>query len=240
MQSSNLILLGSVHSDPAGYTRTRAFLSTVRPDIVFVELSPYALAYRKENAPRLLAQLFRNLRTAAPAAGLTFTEALRHPRIRAISRQIALPFEYRASDAYAAHARGTRVVAVDWSEFSRQWIETWEELIGEENLVVLQRQKIAETPVQQQYDRAVRLIESGLPANDLWTGDDFALWRDREEHIASRIMFELAAGTFQRPLYIGGWRHLLRGGAFKTIRDILGIGSHGCFLLDRAAFLPGT
>lgn len=235
MQTSGLILLGTVHSDPSGYARTRFLLSEIQPDLVFVELSPYALHYRKEHAPRLLRELSQNLQHAAHRIGLSFKDALMHPQVRAIRRQIALPFEYRASEAYASHATGVTILAVDWSEFSRQWIETWGELISAENLESLLRLERMQIPVHVQYDRAARQITSGSPVLDPWTGNDFSPWRSREEHIAARIRLELAHRSPRLPIYIGGWRHLLRGGAFKTLRDILGITLSRCFLPDRGA-----
>jgi hypothetical protein len=37
----------------------------------------------------------------------------------------------------------------------------------------------------------------------------------------------------QKPVYMGGWRHLTPGGDVPTLRDILNIPPAQCLLLDR-------
>ncbi|MFZ2445086.1 MAG: hypothetical protein WAW37_01890 [Syntrophobacteraceae bacterium] len=227
-----LLLLGVIHSDPLGYGRTRAFLSEYRPGLVLVELSPFGLAYRREHGSRLHREFLENLRTAAGAAGIDFKAALKHPRITPIRRQISLPFEYRASAAYSAQT-GAAVVPVDWSEFSARWVPTWADLISSANLAALLRLEDAPVPVSREYERAARIIRGDRSAVEIWTGGKDVLRREREDHIAGRIRCLLDSHGLERAVYIGGWRHLAAGGGSRTVRDILGIGLPGCFLLDR-------
>lgn len=240
MHTENLVLIGTLHSDPLGYARTRILLSQIHPDLIFVELSPYALHYRKENARHLLREFSRNLRIAATAAGYSFREALLHSSITAIRRQIVLPFEYRASEAYASRAAGVGILAVDWSEFSRQWIQTWEELISRENIQSLLREEMKDSPVHVQYEQAANTISGESPSPDLWTGKDFPIWQNREEHITTTIRSALLHLSPRRPVYIGGWRHLIAGGPLRTVRNSLGIDISHCFLLDRGALRCGA
>ncbi len=232
LPNAGLILLGVIHSDPLGYERAMAFLSEYRPDMVLVEISPYALSYRIEHAGRLLRRFHANLRTAARNVDIDYREALRNSRIAPIGRQITLPFEYRASAAFAA-ASGAAVIPVDRSEFSRKWIRTWAELISAANLEALLRVEDVRVAVSSGYEQAARRIRGELPAPNLRSAGDISLWRKRENHIIGEIVSRLARGRPERPLYIGGWRHLVCAQAFKTVRDALQIDLSRCFLLDR-------
>jgi hypothetical protein len=229
---NSLVLLGVIHSDPLGYRRTLAFLSRHRPDAILVEISHYALRYRMEHSRRLLRRFHANLRTAARNASMDYRKALGHPRIAAIARQITLPFEYRASAAFAA-ASGATVAPVDRSEFSTIWIETWAELICAENLETLLKIEDAPASVASGYELAARKIRGDFPAPDLWTGGDISLWRRREDHIVSEIFSVLARSRSERPFYIGGWRHLVHSETVRTVRDAFAVDLSRCFLLDR-------
>jgi len=236
---SALILLGTVHSDPLGYGRTKAFLSDYRPDLILVEISPFALQYRKEHAVRLLGELLSNLRHAAQKAGIDFGQALRHSAIRAIARQLALPFEYRASAAYAAKFFAT-VVPVDWSEFSRRWIGTWPELISTANLEVLLRREDSQPSIAGRYEQAAARIGGDRSAIHVQVGKDLPAWQDRERHIEAEIRSNLARSGPRRPLYIGGWQHLVAGGEPRSLRELLEIGLSSCHLLDRGTIQGKT
>ena len=228
----DLVLLGVIHHDPMGYKRTGDFLSRYRPDLVLVEISPFGLRYRELNARRLYRVFRQNLRAAAKRAGIAFRVAITNPTITRIGRQLHLPFEYRASAAYCART-AAQVVPVDWSDFSSQWIATWPELISPENLETLLRLEEKSLSIPANYDLAARAILGGRSAQEPLDPDEVLPGHQREEHIASEILARLESSAPDRPLYIGGWRHLISGGTFRTLRDILGIGLSGCFLLDR-------
>lgn len=227
-----LVLVGTIHSDPQGYRRTRRLLERHSPDLIFVELSPYGLRYRQDNGSALWRTFSENLRLAARRLAVEPPKARRHRRIDAIARQIKLPFEYRAAAAYASR-RGATVIAADSSEFSRQWIETWAELISAQNLEILLTMDSTPDPVSRQYDTAARLIRGDVPAPGTLSDKDFSLWQDREEGLARNIRTGLFRNNPVRPLYIGGWMHLMSHGRLRSIRDLLGISLTRCFLLDR-------
>ncbi|MCE5335805.1 MAG: hypothetical protein LLG06_14580 [Desulfobacteraceae bacterium] len=231
-RSKDLILLGTVHSDPMGFARTRDFLDTCLPDLILLELSPFALSYRKEHAPFLLKTLRENLRIAAGKMGVEFSRSIRHPRIAPIFRQISLPFEYRAARKYSRKT-GTIVIPVDYSGFSREWIGTWPELISTGNLEQLLREDEIVQDASEQYWLAARRIDSAKPVRLLPAGSDSALWQEREHHLAGEITREIERRRPARPLYLGGWTHLVHSEGWQSLRDILGIPRSRCLLLDR-------
>lgn len=226
-----LLLLGTVHSDPLGYKRTAAFLRAMRPDLIMVEISPYALAYRRQHACGQMRTLLKNLRSVCRNLNLDFKEAVRNPHISLIARQISVPFEFRASADYS-RKYGVEVIAVDFSEFSRKWISTWEELISEGNIQQLLKLRSATVSASSQYDLAARHIRA-KSMYDFHYGRDIELWRKREIHIAKEICSALERLRPQRPLYIGGWWHLTSAEQIRTVRDLLGIALSSCCLLDR-------
>ncbi len=230
LSSSGLHLLGTVHSDPAGFRRTSEFLVQYAPDLIFVELSPFALSYRKRHSHTLLQSLFRNLRNASAKTHVEYSSAIRHCQVASIVRQISLPFEYRAAKAFSARV-GVPVIPVDYSRFSRQWIQTWEEMIEEENLKQLLQTEPTCMQSDHQYDVAARWIrgEEVRVQNSL---SDAESWQRREEHIAEKINKVLVSIHPERPLCIAGWWHLVSGAKIRTLRDLLGIGLSSCHLLD--------
>ncbi|MFP5213843.1 MAG: hypothetical protein ACLGPL_10740 [Acidobacteriota bacterium] len=228
---SQLILVGTVHDDPEGFQRARRLLLTHRPDLLFVELSPYGWFFRKRHQGEMCRLLSRNLKAAASRLTIPLREVFRHSSVRAIRGQIALPYEYRAARRIMDM---TRVVLTDYSPFSRKWIETWPELISTDNLVALLSQP--DDRPSASYRQAAHLIERGTCAIAheirIVQGENRLLWERREEHMARKILALLRARRPIRPLFLGGWWHLTRGEWFMTLRDRLNIGPERCRLLD--------
>jgi hypothetical protein len=229
-----LILLGTVHTDRLGFARTWAFLREYKPDLVLLELSPFGLQYRKEHARVLRRTFFANLRRVAENFRIDFTSALMNSHITGIIIQIGLPFEYRASVAYTKHS-GTKIVLVDDSEFSREWTNTWSELISPENLATLLQLETEVIPAPLYYERAASGIAGESVHSVMPGGVNLRPWQRREDYIAAQILSALKTNAPRRPVYIGGWRHLISGGELKTIRDILSLEASSCLLLDRAS-----
>jgi len=227
-----LILLGTVHTDRLGFAGTERFLLKYEPDLILLELSPFALCFRKEHSRALRKTLLFNLRATAEKLRIDLRTALKNSRIAEIIIQIGLPFEYRASQAYAKRS-GVEVIPVDDSEFSKEWISTWPELISSANLENLLQLETASMPVKLQYERAARGIAGEPSSADIWGNKNIAVWQKRENHIAAQISSQLKKHSPARPIYIGGWQHLIFGGRFNTIRDILGLDESSCLLLDR-------
>ncbi len=227
--AAGLILLGTVHCDPRGFSRTRAFLESYGPDLLLVEISPFALKFRKEHASELRKTFLESLRTVCQKLKIEPRKALKHVQIASILRQIGIPFEYRASAAYAKRA-GIELIAIDYSEFSREWIATWPEMISAENIEVLLGLESEAPPVSSLYARAARRIGRSCPENLPPPGDARG-WQEREKHMASQIVSVLEQFNPKRPVYIGGWWHLSCGESVRTLRELLGIGAASCWLL---------
>jgi len=228
---AGLILMGTVHSDPKGFSRTRTFLEQHRPDLILVEISPFALKFRKEHSSELRKIFLEHLRTISKKLKIEFSRAVKHVQIAAILRQITIPFEYRASAAYAK-TTGTDLIGVDYSDFSRRWIQTWQEMISAANIERLLELESTGLPVSSHYAHAAARIR-GEPSRPEIRPADALLWQEREKQMAHEITCGLERFNPLRPVYIGGWWHLSCGTSIKTVRELLGIGASSCRLLDR-------
>ena len=231
---TGLILLGTVHSDPKGFSRTCAFLEAHRPDLIMVEISPFALKFRKERSSELRKAFLERLRMVARELKIEFTVALKHAQIASILRQIGIPYEYRASAAYAKETR-IDLIAVDYSEFSREWIETWPEMTSAGNIKRLLELESAAPPVVSLYAQAARRIGGGPSVPEILPGGDAPSWQERERYMADEITSALERLSPERPVCIGGWWHLSCEGSVKTLRELLEVGAESCRLLDRKA-----
>jgi hypothetical protein len=231
---SNIILVGTVHRDPEGYARSLALLESLKPDLVLVELSPYGLAFRKSNKRLYRRILRRNLIRAAARRAMTLMEALQHPEIIAIGRQIDLPFEYRAVAAYSRDSTADYRL-VDLSHYSRQWISSWPDLISTENLTSLLSIEPLVPTISTLYESAARRI-SAQTVSSLFEGKlaDVAgvqAWAEREYYLARSVLSAMNRLRPSKAVYLGGWNHLTTGGGSETLRDILGLDRSQCLLL---------
>jgi hypothetical protein len=230
---AGLILLGTVHYDPKGFSRTRAFLEGHGTDLILVEISPFSLQFRKEHSSELRITFLRNLQAVCQKLGIEPGHARRHVQIASILRQMAIPFEYRASASYARRA-GARIAPVDYSAFSRKWIETWPEMISTENIEQLLKLKNSSPSISSLYAQAA--MRTGIARTshpEILPAGDAPGWQKREESMADKIATALRAFNPLRPVYIGGWWHLSFGGSVRTLREILGVSPDCCMLLDQ-------
>jgi hypothetical protein len=234
LSPAGLILLGTVHSDPKGFSRTRAFLQRHRPDLIMVEISPYALKFRKERAPELRKIFLERLRIVSRNLKIDYGVALKHVQIVSILRQTGIPYEYRAAAAYAKRT-GIDLLAVDSSEFSRGWIETWPEMVSAANIELLLKLESAAPSASSLYAQAARRIGGGPSCPETLPAGGEPGWQEREIYLAAQITSALERFNPERPIYIGGWWHLSRRGNVKTVRELLGLGAASCLLLDRGA-----
>jgi hypothetical protein len=231
-----LVLLGTVHSDPTGFRELCRFLDCYKPDCIFVELSPYGLRFRLRHRRTLHRTLFQNLRQACAHARVSWKDAICHPEIVSIRRQIGLPSEYRAAVRYAAQT-GSRIFPVDYSRFSRKWLASWPELLSPKNLALLLSLSPAPRSVSRIYDSAAVAMGGATPRSPenaaLHGVSTDPLWAEREIHMAKAITSLCKIFSPQKPVYLGGWWHLTPCGDAPTLRDILKIPPARCLLLDR-------
>jgi hypothetical protein len=234
---TRLMLLGTVHGDPRGFRRLHRFLEIHQPDLILIELSPFGWAFRKVNQIELNRTLTEHLRAAAKVAGYPWHKALAHPEIRAIRRQIALPFEYRASRRYV-RAHDKRLLLVDRSSFSQALVATWPDLLSTTNLALLltvppSRQRRA---VEEQYRRAHAHLRapSGKVERFRSTTEcsQEEVWQERERSLAERVREAILTVVPPSCVYVGGWEHLSNRDNPKSLRRLLGTAAATYHVLD--------
>lgn len=234
---TRLILVGTVHTDPHGYRRSLRLLERLQPQSILVELSPFGLSFRQTRQGVLWTTLQRNLRQAAVKSAQPLRQVLSHPQIRAVSRQLSLPFEYRAAAKFVRRSRA-RLVLVDDSRFSRHWIATWPELIATENLLHLLSLPRTGPSVSTAYAHAARRIAAAEPSSRLppagRSDPEQHLWEVRERFLAARIARVMQEQKPDSAVYLGGWQHLTQDGTFPTLRRLLQVPRERCVLLREA------
>ena len=235
--SPTILLLGTVHGDPKGVTRLRRFLTHWQPDLILLELSPYARSFRLRHQRSFQRLLTGNAKLAAEQTRWNWRKALAHPQILAIRRQLALPFEYRATSRYARQ-NGKKLVLVDSSPFSRQLIGFWKELVSVRNLAQLL--SLPGTSKSAAIEHAYRTAHYRLEDPELLggsrlqcgSGEMTHLWREREHFLAKQVRNTLSLLRPATAVYVGGWQHLLAHRTPPSLRDLLGIEPSHCLLLD--------
>lgn len=204
-------MIGVVHRDPRGEARLHAVLNELRPDLVTLEVSPYAVAFRRERGAALLARLDE----------LTPAGKTEHGEIQAIRETLQMPFEYRAAVAYAAAGR-SRVELVDDSDVSQELLaEVENELLTPENIRALtRRDDVPLTRVVDSFYRRTRRLLAGEPASPALLGfsaERLALLQLRDERmepLIRRLLAESGAGCW---VHVGGVFHLLRVRGLKLL-----------------------
>jgi hypothetical protein len=243
-RGTHLGLLGTVHGDPRGCKRLHRFLQGFKPDLLLVELSPFAWTIRKAYRHSLHRTLNENIRQAARISNLDWRQAFAHPEVQAIRRQIAMPFEFRACHHYA-RTNNKWMFLIDRSDFSVALVSHWSELLSITNLTLLLSLPATrkQQAVANQYRRAHRLVHSPpppqtciLPSSSAESSED--RWLDREFSLAERIRSIIDAIVPARCVYVGGWEHLGNQADPPNLRSLLGVCVEQCHLLND--FDPGV
>jgi hypothetical protein len=184
----------------------------------------------------MIQQLNHHLAEAARIRGMQLESARRHPQIEAIRTQVRLPFEYRAAKV-AAEIMSSKIFLVDQSAFSRRMIAHWYELISARNIENLLATAIEAPSIQSMYRKAsLGIADSssfGLTGLKEADTEEEIIWLERETFMAFKIMSILAAFKNKTAVYVGGWRHLTVGGNIPSLRDLLGVSSTQCLLINQ-------
>jgi len=202
LPSTNLILLATVHGDPAGYARAWRFLEYWRPDAVTVEISPFSVRYRERLAGNWRRRLQKSLQTLPP-------EAAANLAVARAAAQAALPFEYLvARDWGRAHQVPVKLLDVG-GQARRHLPRYTEELLSPDNLRLLWEtgeQGTLEEFVVLEFHRARRAQAGqltrlpGLANHNHENGPRERLW-------ARRLRRLLAEN--RKIVHLGGWEHLV-------------------------------
>jgi hypothetical protein len=232
-----LVLVGVEHGDPEGFKRTTTLLSSLRPDLILIELSPFGRSFRAKRQRDLLKTLSAVVSEASAELNLALRDSLRHPNVVRIRRQICLPFEYRAARRFA-RAHGSRLALCDASELSRHWIASWPELLALDNIRTLLSLPWPPGEQERHYVLARKALGEDPGGRAVWAQaveSRWGSWWDRrEQHVARSVWNALHVLTPQTPLYLGGWQHLVRGRSRPTLRTLLNIPFDRCRLLAGA------
>lgn len=192
-----LVLVGTVHLDPGGYDLLTSLLFELKPETVTVDVSLYALEFRRTvgREYRTLLDNFRRPDGTLP------------PALAAVDLQLQIPFEYRAAEDYAER-RGARVVPVGDSAQSQKLLaHLSRELMTTDNLVKLAAREEPELleQVEKEWKRARRYYLTGAPAAGSLEKTDKRLARQIKEYAGREPVS-----------HVGGWEHL------KGLADLLG------------------
>jgi hypothetical protein len=218
--SSSLVLVGTVHLDPRGFSKLFGVLEREAPDFLSVEISPYALTFRANRGVPLRAALRENLRNVLGENGGSLRRLLAGGEIQGIFALLQVPFEWRAAAEYARRNR-VGLKPIDLCACSREKLGQLAELIEPENL--RQLLKTPRPPIQlqvrRQYGRARFLWNSSSPA-----GSFSAEIEARERHMAGEIRRLIAGHHPQKFLHVGGWEHFMPcpsgNSLFEKLKDL--------------------
>lgn len=205
------LMLGVVHRDPDGEQRLSAALDRLRPTWVTLEISPYAVAFRRARGAQLLARLEE----------LTPSGKADHGEIQAIRETLLVPFEVRAVESYAKK-HDCRVDLVDDSDLSRRLLADVEaELLTADNLRNLtQRSDVPLARTVDSFYRRTRRLLADEPVAPVLLGfpvERLALLQVRDERMAAVIRDVRADMDGASWLHVGGVFHLLRVRGLKLL-----------------------
>jgi hypothetical protein len=212
--STNLILLATVHGDPAGHERAWRLFEQVRPEVITVEISPFSVRYREQALKSWRRRLSNALKLLPP-------EAARSLAVARVAAQADLPFEYRAARDWGRLHRAL-VKFLDTGRVARSHLPRYaDELLSPDNLRILWENEASGTLedfVAAEFRRA-RLAGEGklLPSRSANSED-----HRRERLWAKRLRDLLANGN--RVVHLGGWEHLVirqgGGGLTQFLQDL--------------------
>jgi hypothetical protein len=223
--TSQLILLATVHGDPAGYERAWRFFEQVQPEVITVEISRFSVRYRERAVKGWQRRLSEALKALPPEAG----ESLAVARVAA---QADVPFEYRAARDWG-NIYQVPVRFLDAGRVARLHLPRYaDELLSLDNLRFLCEKDSSGTLeefVAAEFRLAHRARDGKLrslprPADP----ED-----NRRERLWAKRLKDLVDGG-KRVVHLGGWEHLVPweggGGLSHLLADL----NPGLILLDEA------
>lgn len=189
---NSLILLGTVHRDPAGKKRLLNLLDEIKPSVISLEVSPASIELRKKWGRGWNKIFNENLDSVGRSLGRSPRDLLKSSAIRGVFEYIRLPFEYRGALDYAM-ANSLPLFLLDDSQLAASYLcRVEKEILSEDNMTLLAREKtdgsLAEE-VNALYKRADRLVfprDSEPVSNESFIRDP-AAWTEREAALSQKI-----------------------------------------------------
>lgn len=138
---TGLVLLGTVHRDPAGKTRLLKVLEEMRPAAISLEVSPASVELRQKQGRRWAKIFRRRLAALNRETGLGTGRLMSQAGLRGVFEYLRLPYEYRAALAYA-QARACPLFLLDDSRLASWYLDRVEsEILTKENMSLLAKVK---------------------------------------------------------------------------------------------------
>lgn len=224
-QTARLILLGTIHRDPAGADKLLRALDEQQPAIVTVEVSRYGVAFREQRAGDLLGRLYRDVAELAVQLDRRFEELKQHPAISFLRAAIEMPFEWQAAQRWAGDHR-VPCHAIDDDIVSRRNLELLErEALTQENLRRLVTDEDAATAVGERMIEQELLARRYLRVPDLFAlhyrAEEKAEIEARDRAMADRIRALLADHPQATLAHVCGWEHLVVTPGIATLAQQL-------------------
>jgi len=213
----SLMMVGTVHRDPHGFAKLSQLLEREQPDLITVEVSPYARFFRSRESASMRTALRRNLQKIGREKGRPLHQIISHSAILGIFFLLKEPYEWRAAKAYADR-QGITPWEVDLSLYSQEKLSHLGPLISEENLRFLLRNPSPSLSEQVKflYSRA-RFFFFHPPS--VWPRDQEI--KERESYMAARIRRLVRGKKGKKIMHVGGWEHLIELPQGKSLFGLL-------------------
>lgn len=185
---TKLVLLGTVHRDPAGKRRLLRLLEQTGPAAISLEVSPASVNLRREYGKRWSGLFRERLRTLSRRTGLSPGALMARPGLRGVFEYLRLPYEYRAALTYARSA-DRPLFLLDDPELASSYLRRVEtEILTQRNIDLLAEVgngTLAEE-VQREYALAESRIFRNHPGITSKTADRDA-WEIRETRLSQKL-----------------------------------------------------
>ena len=216
-QIPSLIMVGTVHRDPQGYSRLWRLLQREQPALVTVEITPYGRIFRARQAAALRTTLRENLWRIKKEEGQPLREIISQSAILGIFFLLKEPYEWQAAKAYADRY-GIFLRDIDLSCYSEDKLSHLSELLSLENLRTLLRIPYPDLSrqVESEYSRARSLF---FHPSSTWSAAREA--KAREAHMAEKIRTFVRRVEGKKILHVGGWEHLIEFSQGKSLFGLL-------------------
>lgn len=216
-QIPSLIMVGTVHRDPKGYSRLWRLLEREQPALVTVEITPYGRIFRARQAAALRTTLRENLWRIKKEEGRPLREIISQSAILGIFFLLKEPYEWQAAKAYADRY-GIFLRDIDLSCYSEDKLSHLSELLSLENLRTLLRIPFPDLSkqVESEYSRARSLFFH--PSSTRSAAREA---KAREAHMAEKIRTFVPRVEGKKILHVGGWEHLIEFSQGKSLFGLL-------------------
>ncbi len=250
-----LILIGTVHRDPEGFSKLEHLLEKLQPEVVTIEISPVSLAWRRDKGAALKKKLKLIVHEIGVALGQDALELQKHPAVEAIFRMLDVPFEYLAALKYTRKtsaplimlddpdAAGKRLALWETELLTRSNIEnllledqpSWQEQVGQ---TLRSASKILGNDADPEKNHEESYIESKNVAPSLEVGVEIEMISrelnlERESYMAEKIERLVEKHPQFKVCHIGGWEHLIVSREYPFLASSLEGYKPVRFLLDR-------